>query len=83
MNIGFDSVGILGPASKNRGIGNYTKSQFLKMAEIDKENQYFFLNTYEADFSLSEFMEDASICMKSFIFSEKAIFYCMTVSTMN
>ena len=44
MNIGFDSVGILGPASKNRGIGNYTKS---------------------------------------FIFSEKAIFYCMTVSTMN
>lgn len=53
MNIGFDSVGILGPASKNRGIGNYTKSQFLKMAEIDKENQYFFLNTYEADFSLS------------------------------
>ena len=77
MNIGFDSVGILGPASKNRGIGNYTKSQFLKMAEIDKENRYFFLNTYEADFSLSEFMEE------SFIFSEKAIFYCMTVSTMN
>lgn len=37
MNIGFDSVGILGPASKNRGIGNYTKSQFLKMAEIVKK----------------------------------------------
>ena len=41
MNIGFDSVGILGSASKNRGIGNYTKSQFLKMAEIDKEKPVF------------------------------------------
>lgn len=30
MNIGFDSVGILGPASKNRGIGNYTKKPVFK-----------------------------------------------------
>lgn len=74
MNIGFDSVGILGPASKNRGIGNYTKSQFLKMAEIDQENQYFFLNTYEADFSLSEFMEDASNLHEEFYFFGKGNF---------
>lgn len=74
MNIGFDSVGILGPASKNRGIGNYTKSQFLKMAEIDKENQYFFLNTYEADFSLSEFMVDASNLHEEFYFFGKGNF---------
>lgn len=60
MNIGFDSVGILGPASKNRGIGNYTKSQFLKMMERDKENHYFFLNTYEESFSLKDYMEEDS-----------------------
>ena len=74
MNIGFDSVGILGPASKNRGIGNYTKSQFLKMAEIDKENRYFFLNTYEADFSLGEFMEDASNLHEEFYYFGKGNF---------
>lgn len=49
-------------------------SQFLKMAEIDKENRYFFLNTYEADFSLSEFMEDASNLHEEFYFFGKGNF---------
>lgn len=54
MNIAFDAVGILGPMSKNRGIGNYCLSQFKEMIFQDKENHYFFFNVMEP-FSLGEY----------------------------
>lgn len=47
MNIAIDVLAILGPDSKNRGIGNYCTSQLKKLFEIDKENRYFLLNFYE------------------------------------
>ena len=47
MNIAFDATAILGPMSKNRGIGNYALSQFTKIIEMDKENNYFLLNFFE------------------------------------
>ncbi len=53
MNICFDATAILGPLSKNRGIGNYALSQFGKMIELDKNNHYFLLNFYE-EFRLSD-----------------------------
>jgi len=47
MNIAFDATAILGPGSKNRGIGNYSCSQFKTLLEIDKKNQYYCLNLFE------------------------------------
>ena len=47
MNIAFDATAILGPMSKNRGIGNYALSQFKTMMELDKINHYYFLNFFE------------------------------------
>jgi glycosyltransferase involved in cell wall biosynthesis len=47
MNIAIDVLAILGPDSKNRGIGNYTTSQLRSLFEIDKKNRYFLLNFYE------------------------------------
>ncbi|MFD3259455.1 glycosyltransferase [Paenibacillus lentus] len=47
MNVAIDTLAILGPGSKNRGIGNYTTNQLKKLFEIDKENKYFLLNFYE------------------------------------
>ncbi|MGF9713267.1 glycosyltransferase [Paenibacillus naphthalenovorans] len=47
MNIAIDVLAILGPDSKNRGIGNYTTSQLKKLFEIDKTNRYFLVNFYE------------------------------------
>lgn len=47
MNIAFDSVAILGPMSKNRGIGNYADSQFRTLISQDQENNYFFFNVFE------------------------------------
>ena len=47
MNIAFDAIAILGPMSKNRGIGNYALSQFKSMVENDKDNSYFFFNIIE------------------------------------
>ena len=58
MNISFDATAILGPLSKNRGIGNYALSQFGKMIERDRNNHYFFLNFYE-DFRLSDIIGTA------------------------
>ena len=52
MNIAFDAYAILGPMSKNRGIGNYALSQFTGMVNRDPVNHYFFLNMVE-DFSLA------------------------------
>ena len=54
MNIAFDAAAILGPMSKNRGIGNYALSQFREMISRDKDNQYFFFNIFEP-FSIGEF----------------------------
>ncbi len=48
MNIAFDAVAILGPMSKDRGIGNYAYSQFRAMIEQDGQNTYYFLNLFEA-----------------------------------
>jgi len=53
MNIAFDSTAILGPMSRNRGIGNYSFSQFTKMLEMDKDNQYFFLNVFDEEFTFT------------------------------
>lgn len=54
MRIAFDATAILGPMSKNRGIGNYVLSQFLHMIRQDPDNQYFFLNWIDKDFHLSD-----------------------------
>jgi len=57
MNIAFDACAILGPMSRNRGIGNYALSQFTGMVERDHENSYFFLNTVDKEFRLSDHIE--------------------------
>lgn len=54
MRIAFDATGILGPMSRNRGIGNYSKGQFSAMIECDKNNEYFFFNLFDCGFSLKE-----------------------------
>ncbi len=54
MNIAFDAVAILGPMSKNRGIGNYALAQFREMIRRDTENHYFFFNIVEP-FSLGDY----------------------------
>lgn len=54
MRIAFDATAMLGPDSKNRGIGNYSKGQFQTMINMDEENEYFFFNLFE-DISLKEF----------------------------
>lgn len=53
MNIAFDATAILGPKSKNRGIGNYAYSQFKNMIEMDQKNHYYFFNMMEP-FSMEE-----------------------------
>lgn len=53
MNIAFDATAFLGPMGKNRGIGNYTLSQFRTMIQKDQKNHYFFFNCLET-FSLFE-----------------------------
>lgn len=57
MRIAFDATAILGPMSKNRGIGNYSLNQFKTMIHIDSNNQYFFFNLMEKDFTLNDLME--------------------------
>ncbi|MEK4128667.1 glycosyltransferase [Solibacillus sp. FSL W8-0474] len=47
MNIAIDMLAVLGPGSKNRGIGNYTTSQLKSLLKQDKKNKYFLLNFYE------------------------------------
>ena len=53
MNVAIDATAILGPMSKNRGIGNYAFDLFKTMIENDPDNQYFFFNLIE-EYSLSE-----------------------------
>lgn len=68
MNIAFDAVAILGPASRHRGIGNYGLSQFMSMIEIDKKNHYYFFNLIEFDYQLDEFIgsSDNLTCVNYF-----------------
>lgn len=54
MNIAFDAYAILGPMSKNRGIGNYALSQFTGMVNRDRNNRYFFLNMVEKGYKLGD-----------------------------
>lgn len=54
MNIAFDAYAILGPMSKNRGIGNYALSQFTGMVNRDRTNRYFFLNMVEKGYKLGD-----------------------------
>ncbi|MBR4628447.1 MAG: glycosyltransferase [Ruminococcus sp.] len=54
MNIAFDAYAILGPMSRNRGIGNYALSQFSGMVSRDPDNHYFFFNAVDKEFRLSE-----------------------------
>lgn len=56
MNIAIDVLAILGPDSKNRGIGNYATSQLKQLFRMDKSNRYFLLNFYE-DISLKELLD--------------------------
>lgn len=70
MNIGFDSIAILGPMSKNRGIGNYALSQFSTMINIDKENNYFFLNLLE-DYSLHEYIANTDNLKETYLYCGK------------
>ena len=72
VNIAFDSYAILGPMSRNRGIGNYALSQFTGMIERDRENHYFFLNMTDGSFSLREHISgDAANFTEDFISTGK------------
>ncbi len=61
MNIAFDAYAILGPMSRNRGIGNYALSQFAGMVERDSSNSYFFLNMIDKDFRLSDHISGGNL----------------------
>ncbi len=67
MNIAFDAVAILGPMSRNRGIGNYALSQFTGMVNLDSNNHYFFLNMIDGDFSLESSITNKSGFTEDFI----------------
>ena len=56
MRIAFDATAILGPMSKNRGIGNYSMGQFTTMIKNDKENSYVFFNLFDDSFNLNDYL---------------------------
>lgn len=70
MNIAFDSYAILGYMSRNRGIGNYTLSQFTAMINNDHDNKYFFLNLIDRDFKLSPMIENSNFT-EDFVYTGK------------
>ncbi|MHB1393077.1 MAG: glycosyltransferase [Clostridia bacterium] len=70
MNIAFDSTAILGPMSKNRGIGNYALSQFTTMINMDKDNNYFFLNLFE-EFKLRYYLDKANNFKETYFYCGK------------
>lgn len=47
MRIGFDASAILGPDSKNRGIGNYSLAQFECYVRLHPEHEFFLFNVFE------------------------------------
>ncbi|WP_441908414.1 glycosyltransferase [Paenibacillus sp. MCAF9] len=67
MNIAIDVLAILGPGSKNRGIGNYSTSQLKKMFDLDKVNNYFLLNFYE-DTNLKEILNYSNNVTEIYIY---------------
>lgn len=67
MNIAFDATAILGPMSKNRGIGNYALTQFNTMMKLDKKNKYFFFNMYE-DFTFGNIQ---ALALEEYIYPGK------------
>ena len=54
MRIAFDAAAMLGPMSKNRGIGNYSSNLFSTMLNLDANNEYYFLNLFEKDFEFNK-----------------------------
>ena len=60
MNIAFDATALLGPMSKNRGIGNYSYSQLKKMIELDQQNTYYFFNVFE-EFYMEDHVTEGNI----------------------
>ena len=70
MNIAFDAIALLGPMSKNRGIGNYALNQIRSTLRIDKKNRYFLFNVVEESEMLERerqkglLQEDVFFCMK-------------------
>lgn len=70
MNIAFDSYAILGYMSRNRGIGNYTLSQFTAIINNDHDNKYFFLNLIDRDFKLSPMIENNNFT-ENFVYTGK------------
>ncbi|MCM1082007.1 MAG: glycosyltransferase [Clostridium sp.] len=74
MNIAFDALAILGPFSKNRGIGNYSLAQFRKMIEMDKDNKYYFFNLIE-DFSMQNVVSSGCVTDCYFFTGDKNELY--------
>lgn len=68
LHIAMDSLALLSPTSKNRGIGNYAYDQFLTMLQRDSENEYYFFNVLE------ELEEDSPFLSFSNFHAE--FFYC-------
>lgn len=60
MNIAFDDIALLGPLSKNRGIGNYAFGLFKTLIKSDKENHYYMFNIME-EFSWKSYADDENI----------------------
>lgn len=69
MNIAFDGSALLGPMSRNRGIGNYAMSQLREVIHQERENKYFFFNIFERSNFFEEevkeglLQEDDFLCM--------------------
>ena len=60
MNIAFDDIALLGPLSKNRGIGNYAFGLFKTLIKSDKENHYYMFNVMDK-FSWKSFINAENI----------------------
>ena len=67
MNIGFDMTAILGPGSKNRGIGNYALSLLTTMIDIDEDNRYYIFNVFE-DFDIKPFLKNTKTISSDYIY---------------
>lgn len=71
MRIAFDATAVLDPMSKNRGIGNYSISQFTTMINTDQNNEYFFLNLFDSDFSLKEHLSSNTNVKECILYTGK------------
>lgn len=60
MRIAFDSAAILGPLSKDRGIGNYSLSLLTTITEMDKNNEYYFFNLFDEEFLLDDYLQEGT-----------------------